>query len=182
MATAHSRTARRRWRTRLAVAAFRCQRGVRISSTSALVTSETGTLPMRGWANRLRLDIHSRGVFRITPAVPLLLQHTHGGFGEGGDTLGPSFLCKRVSALAGELAVGERLLPGLGQGNEGNAAETELTAAASDEEALNPASGTAGLDEEVQSVPIGVSAGRSGANEGRREGLLGMAAFRFRLA
>ena len=33
--------------------------GVRISSTSALVTSETGTLPMRGKAKRLRLDIHS---------------------------------------------------------------------------------------------------------------------------
>ncbi len=52
---------------------------------------------------------------------------------------------------------------------------------ASNEEALNPASGTAGLDEEVQSVSVGVPSGRSGANEGRREGLLGMAAFRFRL-
>ena len=62
---------------------------------------------------------------------------------------------------------GERLLPGLGQGNEGNAAETELTAAASDEEALNPAAGAAGLDEEVQSVSIGVSTWRSGADEGR---------------
>ena len=52
---------------------------------------------------------------------------------------------------------------------------------AKNEKALNPASGTAGLDEAVQSVSIGVSSGRSGANEGRREGLLGMAAFRFRL-
>ena len=90
-------------------------------------------------------------------------------------------LGKRVPALAGELAVGERLLPCLGQGDERNAAETELTAAASDEEALNPAAGSAGLNEEVQSVSIGVSTGRSGTNEGRREGLLGMAAFRFRL-
>ena len=67
------------------------------------------------------------------------------------------------------------------KGNEGNAAESELTAAASDQEALNPAAGSAGLDEQVQSVSIGVSAGRSGADEGSREGLLGMAAFRFRL-
>ena len=40
MATAHSNTARRRWRTRRAVGAFRCQMGERISSTSTLVTSE----------------------------------------------------------------------------------------------------------------------------------------------
>ena len=61
MATAHSRTARRRWRTHRAVGAFVCQMGERISSTSELVTSETGILPMRGKAYRLRLDIHSRG-------------------------------------------------------------------------------------------------------------------------
>ena len=48
IATAHSRTARKRRRTRRAVSAFRCQMGVRISNTSALVTSDTGTLPMRG--------------------------------------------------------------------------------------------------------------------------------------
>ena len=48
-----------------------------------------------------------------------------------------------------------------------------------DEEALNPGTGTAGLDEEVQSASIGVSSGRSGANEGRSEGPLGMAALGF---
>ena len=50
MAIAHSITARMRWRTRRAVVAFTCQMGVRISSTSALVTSETGIRPMRGKA------------------------------------------------------------------------------------------------------------------------------------
>ena len=49
-----------RRRTRRAVSAFRCQMGVRISSTSALVTSETGALPMREKAYRFRLDSHSR--------------------------------------------------------------------------------------------------------------------------
>ena len=115
------------------------------------------------------------GVYGAAPSGPLLLQHTHGSFGEGRDAFGTALLGERVPTLAGELAVGEGLLPGFGQGNEDNAAESELTAATSDEKALNPASGTAGLDEEVQSVSIGVSTGRSGANEGRREGLLGMA-------
>ena len=47
-AMAHSITDRMRWRTSLAVAALACQIGVRISSTSAVLTSETGRSPMRG--------------------------------------------------------------------------------------------------------------------------------------
>ncbi len=116
---------------------------------------------------------------RVAPSGPLLFQHTHGGFGQGGDALATSLLGERVAALAGQLAVGQRLLPSLGQGDQGKAAESELTAAAADQEALNPAAGSAGLDEEVQSVSIGVSSGRSGADEGSREGLLGMAALGF---
>ena len=56
MAMAYSSTARMRKCTVRAVGAFACQMGVRISSTSALVTSETGTSPMRGkaWSSRLR--------------------------------------------------------------------------------------------------------------------------------
>ena len=38
------------WRTSLAVAALTCQIGVRISRTSAVLTSETGRRPMRGKA------------------------------------------------------------------------------------------------------------------------------------
>ena len=67
----------------------------------------------------------------------------------------------------------ERLLPGLGQGDQGDAAETELPATATDDEPLNPTAGSAGLDEEVQSVSIGVSPGGSGAQEGGREGVAG---------
>ena len=44
----HSNTARMRWRTSLAVAALTCQIGERISSTSAVLTSETGRSPTRG--------------------------------------------------------------------------------------------------------------------------------------
>ncbi len=50
MATAHSSTARTRWRTRRAVCAFSCQMGVRTSSTSPLVTSDTSRPPIRGKA------------------------------------------------------------------------------------------------------------------------------------
>ena len=54
-------------------------------------------------------------------------------------------LQKRVPALAGELAVGDGHLPGLGQGDQGEGAESELTAAATDDEALNPAPGSGRL-------------------------------------
>ena len=50
IATAHSNTARMRCWMQRAMTAFRCQMGVRISSTSALVISETGILPIRGKA------------------------------------------------------------------------------------------------------------------------------------
>ena len=49
-ATAHSRTARIRSRTRRAVGGLACQIAVSTSSTSALVTSETGLAPIRGKA------------------------------------------------------------------------------------------------------------------------------------
>ena len=116
---------------------------------------------------------------RVAPAGLLLFQHTGSSFGERGNALAASLLGERVSTLTCQLAVRQCLLPGLGQGDQGNAAESEFTAAAADQEALNPAAGSAGLDEEVQSVSVGVSSGRSGAQECSREGFLGMAALGF---
>ena len=55
MAMAHSSTDQMRWRTARAVSVLTCQIGVRISSTSVVLTSETGRLPMRGKAYRSRL-------------------------------------------------------------------------------------------------------------------------------
>ena len=55
IATAHCNTALMRWRTGRAVSALACQMGVRISSTSPLVTSETGRSPKRGKTYRFRL-------------------------------------------------------------------------------------------------------------------------------
>ena len=100
------------------------------------------------------------GVSPIAPAGPLLFQHTRGGFGKGRYALGAALLRQWVPALAGKLAVDERLLPGLGQRDQGNAAESELTAAAADDEALNPAPGSARLDKEEQAVAVSVSSGR----------------------
>ena len=110
------------------------------------------------------------------PSVPLLFQHTRGGFSERGYSLSTSLLGKRVSALTGQLAVDPCFLPGLGQGDEGDAAKPELPATATDDEALNPAAGTGRLNKQVQSVSIGVFSGRSGAQEGGREGVAGVAA------
>ena len=48
MAIAHFITSLIRWRTRCAVWAFSCQIGVRMANTSAVVTADTGSAPMRG--------------------------------------------------------------------------------------------------------------------------------------
>ena len=48
--------------------------------------------------------------------------------------------------------------------------QPELAAAAADDEPLDPASGAAGLDEQVQAVAVGVPSWRCGADEGGRAG------------
>ena len=53
-----------RWRTSRAVAAFTCHIGERISSTSIVLTSDTGRLPMRGNAYRSMLRHQCRACHR----------------------------------------------------------------------------------------------------------------------
>ena len=65
------------------------------------------------------------------------------------------------------------------KGDLGNTTESELTAAATDEEALNPTAGSAGLYEEVKSVSIGVSSEGTRANESGRDCLVRLAALGF---
>ena len=112
----------------------------------------------------------------ISPAGLLLFYHTRGGFGEARYALPTTLLGKRVAALAGQLTVGQRLFPGLGEADQRDAAEPELAAPTPDEQALNPASGSARLDEEVQTVAVRVSSRRGGAHESSRQGLVGMTA------
>ena len=113
---------------------------------------------------------------RAAPPGPLLLDHAPGGLGERGDAHGAPLLGHRVAARAGELAVGQRLLPRLGQRDQGHAAEPELALPTPDDEPLNPAPRSGLLDVEVEPVAIAVSAGRGRAHEGGREPLVGMAA------
>ena len=72
-----------------------------------------------------------RAAVRPTSLAGLLLfYHTRGGFGEARYTQRTTFLCERVAALAGQLAVGQRLFPGLGERDQRDPAEPELAAPA----------------------------------------------------
>ena len=109
------------------------------------------------------------------PAAALLFEDPLGGLGERGNAVRAALLQEGVAAGAGQLAVGEGQIAGLGERDERGGAESEFAAAAADDEPLDPASGPAGLDEEVQAVPVCVSSWRGVADEGCREGLVGMA-------
>ena len=111
-----------------------------------------------------------------SPPGPLLLDHTSSGFGERGYATGAPLLGQRVAARAGELAVGQRLLAGLGQRDQGDAPESELALAAPNDEPLNPAPRSRRLHVEVQPVAVRVSSRRGGAHESGRQGLVGMTA------
>ena len=131
---------------------------------------------MRGKANRLRLDSHSRACFRLRQPARFCSSTRAAASAKVGTAWLRRFSARGVSTLTGELAVGQHFLPGLGQRDQGEAAETELPAAATDDEALNPATGSVRLDKEVEAIPVGVSSGRGGAEERGRKGLWGMAA------
>ena len=89
------------------------------------------------------------------PAAALLLEDALGGLGEGGHAVGAALLCEGVAPGAGELAVGQGQLARLGERDERGGAESELAAAAADDDALDPASRSGGLDEQVQAVAVG---------------------------
>ena len=100
------------------------------------------------------------------PAAPLLL-------GEGGHAPSAALVGEGVATGAGELAVGEGLLAGLGEGDETDAAESELALPAADDEALDPASGSGALDVEVETVAVCVPSDGGGTDEGGGERVVG---------
>ena len=160
----HSSTDRMRWRTARAVSALTCQIGVRISSTSAVLT--LGDRPAAD--ARERVPLHAAPpVLRVPPAAPaalLLFEHAPGGIGECGNTLDAPFVGQRVAARPRQRAVGERLLASFGERNERGGAESKFAASAADDEPLDPAAGPGRLDEQVQPVAVCVPpwAGRNG--------------------
>ena len=113
---------------------------------------------------------------RVAPSGALLLDDALSGLGEGGNARRTPLLGQRIAARAGKLAVGQRLLPRLGEQDQLGVAESELTLAAPDHEPLNPTPGSGLLDVKVETVAIAVPAGRCRAHEGGREPLVGMAA------
>ena len=116
------------------------------------------------------------GLPGTAPAGLLLLHHGGCGLSEGGHGLGASLVGERVSSRAGDLAVGEGLLAGLGERNQMDAAESEFVFPAPDDEALDPASGSGTLDVEIEAVAIGVPPDARGTDEGGGEGVVGMSA------
>ena len=97
LATAHSNTAWRRWRSRRAVSAFVCQMGARISSKSALVTSDTGIFPDAREGVPLEGQDPLAAVRSTSPAGLLLFHHTCSGFGEARLRLEPPRESRRAS-------------------------------------------------------------------------------------
>ena len=66
----------------------------------------------------------------VEPALRrTLLEDALGGLGEGGDAFGAPLLREGVAAGAGQLAVGEGQLAGLGERDERGGAESEFAAA-----------------------------------------------------
>ena len=93
-----------------------------------------------------------------------------------GNALDSALVGQGVAARPGQLAVGEGQLAGFGQRDERDTPESHLAAASADDDPLDPASGALGLDVEEQAIPVGVSSWRRGADEGGREGLVGVPA------
>ena len=170
---AHSGTDRMRWRTARVFSAFTYQVGVRMSSRSAESTSDP--LPMRGETYRCMSLLPILRGPPAASAAAILFEHALGGLGEGRKTLAPVPLREEVDAPPGQHAIGEGLLAGLDERDERVSAEPEFAAPAADDEPLDPASGSARLDEQIQAVAIYVLATVWGTDEGGREGLVGIA-------
>ena len=118
----------------------------------------------------------------LTPACPLLFEHAQCGIGKGRHALHPALLGERVTVLARETAVDQRLLARIGQRHQRHAAESDVPPAAVDHEPLDPASRAGRLHIEIQSLAIAVSSGRGGAHEAGGQPFVWMASSGLRLA
>ena len=136
-------------------------------STSTVSTASTRRFPRRGKAYVSSVAVHS--VFQIAPRGPLYLDIGAGRLLEcrhGGSPL----VRKRIAALAGQPAVGERRFAGFRERGQRESPEPEFAAASMDEDALDPLLGPARLNQQIEAVSVAVAARlRDGAREGRRE-------------
>ena len=180
MATAHSSTARMRWRTVRDVGAFTCQIGPRTSIKSALVTSGTGIFPMRGKAYRFKLLSQIFGYFGSRQPACCCSTTLAAASAKVGTPAERRFSASGSPPSQAQLAVRPRLLSGLGQCDQCDATESEVTSPPTDDEALDPAPGSARLNVEVEPITVTVPARRGRTHECGRQGLVGMAALRLR--
>ena len=89
---------------------------------------------------------------RVPPAA-LLFEDALGGFSEGRHSLDAALLREGIAVRAGQHAVGEGLLAGLGERDERGGAEPEFAASAADDEPLDPASGAVGWTNRYSPLP-----------------------------
>ena len=127
---------------------------------------------MRGKATRLRLDSHSRACFRLRHRPASVPTHARQLRRRGGCP-GCGASPKAGLRPDGRACVWRGLLSGLGQQDQGEAAESDLAPTATGGEPVNPSACAAGLDKEVGPLPPACLPG--GADERGRMGLLGMA-------
>ena len=137
------------------------QIAVRISSTSAVLTSETGRLPLRGNAYRSMLQFCAGHQSRQAPCFCWITGWA--AFGEDGNALDAALVGERIATRPSQHAVGEGVLAGLGERDERGGTEPEFGASSADDEPLDPASGSGRLDEQYRRCrPRAFLAARSG--------------------
>ena len=169
---AHFITALSRCRTRRAVSGLSCQMGVRIASTSAVVTMDTDRAPRRGNAYARRAARPFPRVFGVSPAAALLRQHCGGRLLDRGQALAVALFGQRVPACSCSLTVGDCRRACLGQGHQGVAAEPEHAGVTSNNQSLHPPPRPGRIHAQVQPVAaVAMEAGRGGAHKGSTEAL-----------
>ena len=90
-----------------------------------------------------------------------------------------ALLRQGIAPLAGQLPIGESLLPGFLQRDQGESAEPELGTTATDGEALHPTPAARGPNIEIEALAVAVASGLADiAHEGGHEGVFGMLAAR----
>ena len=102
------------------------------------------------------------------PAAALPFNDALDGLDEARNAVGAALLGERIAAGAGQLAVGERQLAGLGERDEPCGARPEVRDGARGCRVAGPGFGFRWLDEQVQAVAVGMPAGRRGSDEGGR--------------
>ena len=108
-------------------------------------------------------------VLRVPPAAPaaaLLFEHALGRLDERSGRPRRGALRRGGRRRTGSLRLARAIFAGLGEGDERGGAEPEFAAPDADDDALDSASRSGWLDEQLEPVPVGVPSWRRGTDEG----------------